>query len=102
MLGAEAAITEQGDAYVAFDLAGDKVPELLAKGALIDLDPRVFRPGDAATTVLAHVGVTLWRASETSWRVLVARSLEASFTRFLIASGAEFGLRLDGRAPGRG
>ncbi|GLK74066.1 sarcosine oxidase subunit gamma [Ancylobacter dichloromethanicus] len=102
LLGAEAAITEQGDAYVAFDLAGDKVPELLAKGALIDLDPRVFRPGDAATTVLAHVGVTLWRASETSWRVLVARSLEASFTRFLIASGAEFGLRLDGRAPGRG
>ncbi|WP_428029052.1 sarcosine oxidase subunit gamma [Ancylobacter sp.] len=102
VLGTEAAITEQSDAYVTFDLAGDAVPALLAKGALIDLDPRVFRPGDAATTVLAHIGATLWRVNEASWRILVARSLEASFTRFLIASGAEFGLRLESGAAGRG
>lgn len=98
LLGTEAAVTEQGDASVVFDLSGAKVPDLLAKGALIDLDPRVFRPGDAATTVIAHIGVTLWRVDETSWRLLVARSFEASFTRFLIASAAEFGLRLESPA----
>ncbi|RTL87722.1 sarcosine oxidase subunit gamma [Ancylobacter aquaticus] len=102
LLGAEAAITEQDDAFVTFDLAGDKVPELFAKGALIDLDPRVFLPGDAATTVIAHIGVTLWRVHESGWRLLVARSYEASFTRFLVASGAEFGLRLENGTAGRG
>ncbi|WP_018389639.1 sarcosine oxidase subunit gamma [Ancylobacter sp. FA202] len=102
LLGNEAAITEQDDAFVTFDLAGDKVPDLLAKGALIDLDPRVFLPGHAATTVIAHSGVTLWRVHESGWRLLVARSLEASFTRFLVASGAEFGLRLENGTAGRG
>ncbi|WP_421698008.1 sarcosine oxidase subunit gamma [Ancylobacter sp.] len=102
LLGAEAAVTEQSDATVAFDLTGAKVPDLLAKGALIDLDARVFRPGDAATTVIAHIGVTLWRVSETDWRFLVARSFEASFTRFLVASGAEFGLALENGTAGRG
>ncbi len=102
LLGAEAAVTEQDDAYVTFDLTGETVPDLLAKGALIDLDPRVFQPGDAATTVIAHVGVTLWRVDATSWRLMVARSLEASFTRFLVASGAEFGLRLESGPAGRG
>lgn len=102
LLGTEAAVTEQSDATVTFDLTGAKVPDLLAKGALIDLDPRVFRPGDAATTVIAHIGVTLWRVNETGWRLLVARSYEASFTRFLITSGAEFGLALESGAAGRG
>ena len=102
LLGNEAAVTEQSDATIAFDLTGEKVPDLLAKGALIDLDPRVFRPGHAATTVIAHIGVTLWRLNETGWRLLVARSLEASFTRFLVASGAEFGLVLENGTAGRG
>lgn len=102
LLGAEAAITEQDDAFVTFDLTGEKVPDLLAKGALIDLDPRVFLPGHAATTVIAHVGVTLWRVHEGGWRLLVARSFEASFTRFLVASGAEFGLALENGTAGRG
>ncbi|TCK31063.1 N-methylglutamate dehydrogenase subunit D [Ancylobacter aquaticus] len=102
LLGSEAAVSEQDDAYVTFDLAGEKTPDLLAKGALIDIDPRVFLPGDAATTVIAHIGVTLWRVDEATWRLLVARSLEASFTRFLIASGAAFGLRLENGTAGRG
>lgn len=102
LLGTEAAATEQSDATFTFDLTGAKVPDLLAKGALIDLDPRVFRPGDAATTVIAHIGVTLWRVNETVWRLLVARSYEASFTRFLITSGAEFGLALESGAAGGG
>lgn len=100
VLGTEAAVTEQGDGYVTFDLSGPRVPDLLAKGALVDLDPLVFRVGDAATTVIAHIGVTLWRTGETSYRLLVARSLEAAFTRFLIASGAEYGLRLENQGSG--
>lgn len=95
--GPLAAVTEQSDAFVVFDLRGARVPDTLAKGALIDLDPRAFQIGDTATTVIAHLGVTLWRAGEECWRLLVGRSLHAAFCRFLIASAAEYGLELDGR-----
>jgi sarcosine oxidase subunit gamma len=95
--GPLASVNEQSDGFVVFELTGAKVPDTLAKGALIDLDPRVFQIGDAATTVLAHLGVTLWRTGEERWRVLVGRSFHAAFCRFLIASAAEYGLELEGR-----
>ncbi|MDQ0511624.1 sarcosine oxidase subunit gamma [Ancylobacter amanitiformis] len=96
-LGPLAAITDQSDAFIALDLAGPKVADTLAKGALIDLDPRVFLPGMAATTVLAHIGITLWRREEATWRLLVARSFEAALLRFLVSSAAEYGFELDAR-----
>jgi len=95
--GPLAAVTGQSDAFIVFELTGARVPDTLAKGALIDLDPAVFTPGTAATTVIAHLGVTLWRQDEANWRVLVGRSHEAAFCRFLIASAAEYGIELDGR-----
>ncbi|QJP14493.1 sarcosine oxidase subunit gamma [Starkeya sp. ORNL1] len=98
-LSEEAAITEQSDAVIAFDLAGPRVLDLLAKGVMVDLDPAVFKPGDVAVTDMAHIGATLWRTAETGYRVLVARSFAPAFSRFLVASAAEYGLRLD---PGRG
>nr|WP_246339837.1 sarcosine oxidase subunit gamma family protein [Ancylobacter tetraedralis] len=96
-LGPLAAITDQSDAVVTLDLTGPKVADTLAKGALIDLDPRVFLPGMAATTVLAHIGITLWRREEATWRLLVARSFEAALLRFLVSSAAEYGFELDDR-----
>lgn len=95
--GPLAAVTEQSDGYVVIDLAGPRAEWLLAKGALIDLDAGVFGEGDAATTVLAHIGVTLWRTGTESFRLLVLRSYFAAFCRFLVASGAEHGLSLDVR-----
>lgn len=106
VIGTEASITDQSDAFLLFVLSGGRIAPTLAKGATMDLDPLVFRPGMAATTSLAHIGVTLWRASEETCHVLVPRSLEAAFTRFIIASAAEYGLSLDNRsddsATGRG
>lgn len=102
-LGIHAAITEQSDALIAFDLSGPRVLDLLAKGVAIDLDPAVFRAGDVAVTDIAHIGATLWRTGEETWRLLVARSFAPAFVRFLIASAAEYGIRLDGaRSDGRG
>ncbi len=63
-LGDHAAVTEQSDALIAFDLAGPRVLDLLAKGVTIDLHPAVFKPGDVAVTDIAHIGATLWRTGE--------------------------------------
>lgn len=99
-LGAHAAITEQSDALLTFDLAGPRVRDLLAKGVAIDLHPEVFAPGSVAVTDIAHIGATLWRTGEDTYRLLVARSFAPAFVRFLIASAAEYGFRLDGAGRG--
>lgn len=91
-LAAHGAMTEQGDAYVAFEVSGPRVGDLLAKGVMIDLDPSVFPPGTAATTNVAHINVTFWREEANRYVFLVGRSNRVTFARFLIASGAEYGL----------
>ncbi|MCJ8143627.1 sarcosine oxidase subunit gamma [Ancylobacter sp. A5.8] len=96
--GRLAAITEQTDSALLYALSGPEVREVLAKGLALDLHPSVFAAGSAATTVFAHIGVTLWQAPEASdYRLLVARSYEAAFLRALIAAAAPCGFHLDGR-----
>ncbi|MFK8253150.1 sarcosine oxidase subunit gamma [Ancylobacter terrae] len=106
-LDAHAAITEQSDANVAIDLSGPRVREALAKGVAIDLDPLAFAAGDAAVTSAALIGVTFWQLDAApAYRFLVGRSVASGFVRFVVASAAEFGLRLDdalsGNLTGRG
>ena len=51
----------------------------------------VFRQGDVARTAIALIGVTLWRVQGDGFRIAVARSFAPDFSRFLLASAAEFG-----------
>ncbi|MCK0198673.1 sarcosine oxidase subunit gamma [Ancylobacter sp. 6x-1] len=102
-LGSTATVTAQDDAYVAFDLSGPCVPELLAKLVAIDLDPTVFPAGSVAVTSTAHMGLMLWKLDADRVRLLVGTSLAASFSRTLAASALEYGFRLEaGRGTGRG
>ena len=71
---------------------GPKAREVLAKGIALDLDARVFRPGDVALTIAAHIGVQLWQIGETpTYEIAISRSLARSFWPWLSASAAEFG-----------
>jgi heterotetrameric sarcosine oxidase gamma subunit len=89
-----AAVSDQSDARAVLRLSGPKAREILAKGCPIDLHPRAFRPGDTALTVIAHVGVQIWQVDDApTFDLLVARSVAASFWRWLSRSAEEFGLR---------
>ncbi|MFG1478937.1 sarcosine oxidase subunit gamma family protein [Xanthobacter sp. V4C-4] len=99
--GPDAAVTDQSDANVVLDIGGAHVRAALAKGVALDLDPRAFAAGDAATTVVSHVGITLWQTEEApAYRVAVARSFAPAFLRWLTASAAEFGFALSGTGRG--
>lgn len=88
-----AAVSDQSDARAVLRLSGPKAREALAKGCPLDLHPRAFRPGDTALTAIAHVGVQLWQVDDApTFDLLVARSMAASFWRWLFASSREFGL----------
>ena len=73
-------------------IGGARARDTLAKGCPIDLHDDVFPMGAAATTVIAHMGVQVWRPSADEFRLAVSRSYAGSLWSWLRASGAEYGI----------
>lgn len=91
-LGDEASVFDQSDSRILLELAGPRARDVLAKGVSIDLDPAVFRPGDAAITTASHLGLVLWQVSAAPvYRLLTMRTYFGSFWHWFAASAAEHG-----------
>lgn len=63
-LGEAAAVSEQTDGYAVLRVSGPMARATFEKGLSIDLHPRAFRAGDAASTSCTHLGVILWQLDE--------------------------------------
>lgn len=82
-----ASVSEQSAGYVVLRMSGPGARELLQKGAFIDLHPDVFQVGAAAVTVIAHIGVILWKVDDApTFDVAVFRSLSGSFREWITAA----------------
>jgi sarcosine oxidase subunit gamma len=91
-LGAFAAVVDQSDSRLVLRLTGARVRDVLAKGVSVDLHPRVFKPGDVATTPVAHIGAQLDLLDDApTFQLTAPRSMAGSFWSWLTASAAEFG-----------
>lgn len=91
-----AAVTDQSDGYFMVRLSGPRVRETFAKLVPIDVHARAFAVADAASTVLAHIGVTMWRREDGPgampvFEIVLFRSLARSFWHALAEAAAEFG-----------
>jgi sarcosine oxidase subunit gamma len=94
-----ASISDQSGGRTIFRISGPRARDVLAKGLPIDLDPRAFPPGSAATSAISHIGVQLWQTDDTrGYDLAIFRSLTESLWRWLTASAAEFGYEV---APAR-
>lgn len=62
------------DARTVLRLSGASVPEVLAKGAPVDLSPAVFLPGTARRTHMAGIAVAFWRLNDAQWEIVCLRS----------------------------
>ena len=87
-----ASVIAQTDGLAVLRISGSRVRDTFAKGLPIDLDPCAFAVGDVASSILAHIGVTISRADETAYDVAVPRSFAGDFSHWLAESAAEFGL----------
>lgn len=93
-LGDTAAVIEQSSGHAVLNIAGLKARATFEKGLGIDLHPRAFQPGDAASTSCAHLNVVIWQIDDTpSYEIAVPRSFAAAFCHWLTESAAEFGLK---------
>ena len=97
LLRPSAAIADQSSGYAVLRVSGPRVRDALAKLVPIDLHPRGFAVGTAASTVAAHLGVTLWRLDDgpdgATFEIAMYRSFAGSFWHALSGSAAEFGLQ---------
>jgi sarcosine oxidase subunit gamma len=88
-------VSDQSSGRTIIRLSGPRARDVLAKGLPIDLDPRAFPLGSAATSTISLMGVQLWQAGDTlSYDIAIFRSLSESFWRWLTASAAEFGYQV--------
>jgi sarcosine oxidase subunit gamma len=93
-----ASISDQSGGRTVLRVSGPRSRDVLAKGLPIDLDPRVFPLGSAATSVISLMGVQLWQTDDTrSYDIALFRSLSQSFWRWLTASAAEYGYEITAR-----
>jgi methylglutamate dehydrogenase subunit D len=87
-----ASVSDQSGGRTVLRVGGNRARDVLAKGLPLDLDPRAFPLGSAATSAISHIGLQLWQADDTrSYDIAIFRSLSESFWRWLTASAAEFG-----------
>lgn len=87
-----ASVSDQSSGRAVVRVSGPRARDVLAKGLAVDLDPRVFPSGSAATSTISHMGVVLWRGGDgDDFDIALFRSVSESFWRWLTASAAEFG-----------
>jgi heterotetrameric sarcosine oxidase gamma subunit len=85
-------ISDQSSGRAVIRIGGPRARDVLAKGLAIDLDPRAFPPGSAATSTIAHMGVLVWREGDAeSYDIVLFRSVAESFWRWITTSASEFG-----------
>ncbi len=87
-----ASVSDQSGGRTVLRLSGARARDVLAKGLPMDLHPRSFAPGSAATSTISLMGVQLWQVDDVpTYDIALFRSVSASFWRWLTASAAEFG-----------
>lgn len=88
-----AAIIDESHGRVLLRAHGARIRDALGKGLSVDLDPRAFRPGHAAITTVAQIGVLLWQRDERpTYEFALPRSLAQSYWHWLGEATAEWGL----------
>ncbi len=89
VVGARGGVIDVTDAWALWRVGGREIRRILAGFLPIDLHPRAFVPGQAATTLGAHmtVRVRMIDAAPT-YELAVSRSFSGSFLRTLALCGA--------------
>ena len=87
-----AMVVDQSDGKAILRISGPRARDVLAKGCSLDLHPRVFKQGSAATTPVALIDCVIWQVDETpTYDLAVPTSYAESFWSWLTASAGEYG-----------
>ena len=74
-------------------VSGPEAATLLNRFLPLDLREQSFRVGTVASTMIHHVGVTLWR-SDNGYELFIPRGYALSLWEMLVESARQFGLEI--------
>lgn len=83
---ANAAITDQSDAWIVLRLTGRDAEAVLARLVPIDLRQSVFKRGHTARTLMFHVSISITRTGANSFDLLAFRSMATTAVEELSAA----------------
>lgn len=91
--GLPAAVADQSDGRTVLSLSGETAREIWSTLVQIDLHPRAFRAGSAASTHAAGISVQVWQVDDApTYEIAVFRSYAATLWRWIVHAGATRGL----------
>lgn len=94
MKGQFFALNTVSDAFRIYEVTGDKVRQMLAKGISLDLHPVSFKPLCCAQTSLSHAAVTLICMADNRFRLICRTSFSDYLESWLKDASIEFGYQL--------
>lgn len=86
MLGGAGYATDQTDNWVMLEVAGPDTRAALERICPLDLHPDVFAIGDAARTVMDHIGALVLRSGSERYLLMAARSFAGAFLQAIETS----------------
>ena len=90
-LRGHALVIDLSGGRVVVRVSGPSARDVLARCLPLDLHPRAMRPGHAASTIAAHIGVQVWQIDEVpTYDIAGPVSYAGSLRRALELSGARF------------
>lgn len=93
--GGAVAIVDQSHGRAVLRLSGTHARDVLAKGCRLDLHPRAFSAGRAATTTIDHITVTIVQVDATpTYDLVLPANFAEAFLDWLRKSAAEFGYEI--------
>ena len=88
-----AAVEDQSHGRTTIRLSGPSSRAMLSRGCRVDLHPRAFGPGRAASTMIAHVGCLVHQVDDApSYDLVVFSTFAQTFLDWLLHAAAEDGL----------
>jgi sarcosine oxidase subunit gamma len=88
-----AAVEDQSHGRTTIAISGPAARDVLARGCRIDLHPRAFGPGRAASTPIAQIGCLLHQTDDApTFELTVFSTLAEPFFHWLLEAGAGTGL----------
>ncbi len=93
--GGAVTVVDQSHGRAVLRLSGINARDVLAKGCRIDLHPRAFSAGSAATTTIDHITVTIVQVHATpTYDLVLPANFAEAFLDWLGMSAAEFGYEI--------
>jgi heterotetrameric sarcosine oxidase gamma subunit len=88
-----AAVEDQSHGRTTIRISGPTARAVLSRGCRVDLHPRAFGPGRAASTMIAHVGCLVHQVDDApSYDLVVFSTFAQTFLDWLLHAAAEDGL----------